>query len=133
MDFLHPPIYQALIGSLSKCPCPLKSWENRQALQCAQRVKHLDQAGKQPCYPPALFYLAALPSPWEPSIPTPQQNFSEDLILRIVLLKQTLCRILKVTKMSLGRHCDPLQRARDVFAIISQMQAVVCCNSPFPS
>lgn len=114
-------------------PLPTEKLGEQAGLAMRPEGQTLGPGRETTLLPPSPFYLAALPSPWEPSIPTPQQNFSEDLILRIVLLKQTLCRILKVTKMSLGRHCDPLQRVRDVFAIISQTQAVVCCNSPFPS
>lgn len=129
MDFLHPPIFHAFTGSFSKCPCPLRSWENRQALQCTQRVKHLDQAGKEPSYPPpflsssSALTLGALQ-------PYSTTEFSKDLIVHTVFLKQSQCHILKATKMSLGEHWKPLQRVRDVFAIISQMQSVVCCHSP---
>lgn len=130
VDFLHPPIYQALIGSFSKCPCPLKSWENRQALQCCPEGQTLGPGRETTLLSSSPFLSSSSAFTLGALHLHSTTEFSKDSILHILFLKQMQCHILKVTKMSLGKHWNPLQRVRDIFAIISQTQSVVCCHSP---
>lgn len=133
MDFLHPPNQSGYNRQLLQMLLPPEKLGEQAGLATRPEGHRLGPR-RETTLPPPSFLSSSSATTMGALHPRSTISFSKDLIyFPYWVLKINAVPYFKTELVCLGKHCNPLQRVTDLFAVISQTQSVVCCNSPVSS